>query len=117
MAPVPERSIQSGVPLAARTSLRVGGPARWFTVASSSEDVAGAHAWSRAHGVPMVVLGGGTNAVIADAGLEALVVAVQPRGLSVVEDPIAQTPDPMPKDNPAARPQHKFQPLGHGRHE
>ena len=86
MAPVPEPSIQSGVPLAARTSLRVGGPARWFTVASSSEDVAGAHAWSRAHGVPMVVLGGGTNAVIADAGLEALVVAVQPRGLSVVED-------------------------------
>jgi UDP-N-acetylmuramate dehydrogenase len=64
----------------------VGGPARWFTVASSSEDVAGAHAWSQAHGVPMVVLGGGTNVVIADAGLDALVVAVQPRGLAVVED-------------------------------
>ena len=86
MAPVPEPSIQSGVPLAARSSLRVGGPARWFTVASSSEDVAGAHAWSQAHGVPMVVLGGGTNVVIADAGLDALVVAVQPRGLAVVED-------------------------------
>ena len=86
MAPVPEPSMQSGVPLAPRSSLRVGGPARWFTVASSSEDVAGAHVWSRAHGVPMVVLGGGTNVVVADAGLDALVVAVQPRGLAIVEN-------------------------------
>ena len=83
---MPDPSIQSGVPLAPLSSLRVGGPARWFTVASSPADVASAHAWSAARRVPMVVLGGGTNAVIADAGLEALVVAVQPRGLSVVED-------------------------------
>jgi UDP-N-acetylmuramate dehydrogenase len=86
MVPVPEPSLQSGVPLAPRSSLRVGGPARWFTAASSSEAVAGAHAWSRAHAVPMVVLGGGTNVVVADAGLHALVVAVQPRGLAIVED-------------------------------
>jgi hypothetical protein len=34
----------------------------------------------------MVVLGGGTNVVVSDSGLDALVVAVQPRGLSIVED-------------------------------
>jgi len=83
---VPEPAIQTGVPLAPRSSLRVGGPARWFTVASSAEDVAAAHAWSRAHGAPMVVLGGGTNVVVSDAGLDALVVAVQSRGLTMVED-------------------------------
>jgi len=64
----------------------VGGPARWFTVASSASDIAGAHAWSRSRGVPMVVLGGGTNVVMADAGLDALVVAVQLRGLVIVDD-------------------------------
>jgi len=83
---MPEPSLQSDVPLAPRSSLRVGGPARWFTAASSPEEVAGAHAWSRGHGVPMIVLGGGTNVVVADAGLDALVVAVQPRGLAIVED-------------------------------
>ena len=86
MTPVSELSIQTAVPLAPRSSLRVGGPARWLAVASSTDDVAGAHAWSQAHGVPMVVLGGGTNMVVADAGLDALVVAVQPRGLAIVED-------------------------------
>jgi len=78
--------MQSGVPLAPRSSLRVGGPARWFTVAASPGDVASAHDWSVTHGVPMVVLGGGTNVVVSDSGLDALVVAVQPRGLSIVED-------------------------------
>jgi allophanate hydrolase subunit 2 len=39
MAFVREPSMQSGVPLAPRSSLRVGGPARWFTVASSPGDV------------------------------------------------------------------------------
>jgi len=35
-----EPVMQSGVPLAPRSSLRVGGPARWFTVATSPGDVA-----------------------------------------------------------------------------
>jgi UDP-N-acetylmuramate dehydrogenase len=75
--------IHESVALAPRSSLRVGGPARWFTDATSAGDVASAHAWSRSHGVPMVVLGGGTNVVVSDAGLDALVVAVQPRGLFI----------------------------------
>ena len=83
---MPELSIQQGVPLAPRSSLRVGGPARWFAEATSPADVAAAHAWSRAHGVPMVVLGGGTNVVVADAGLDALVVAVRPLGLAIDDD-------------------------------
>jgi len=83
---MPEPVIENGVPLAPRCSLRVGGAARWFTTASSAEAVASAHAWSRSHGVPLIVLGGGTNIVVTDTGLDALVVAVQPRGLEIAED-------------------------------
>jgi len=86
MAMVPEPLIQGGVELAPRTSLRVGGPAQWFAHASSPADVAAAHAWSQAEGVPMLVLGGGTNVVVADAGVPGLVVAVVPRGLTITED-------------------------------
>lgn len=83
---VAEPPIQHDIALAPRCSLRVGGAARWLATASSSDDVAAAHAWSTARGVPMVVLGGGTNVVVSDRGLDALVIAVQPRGLSVTED-------------------------------
>jgi hypothetical protein len=80
--------VQTGVPLAPRSSLRVGGPARWFTVASSAEDVAAAHAWSRAHGAPMVVLGrgGARNVVVVRRRLDALVGRGATRGLTMVED-------------------------------
>jgi UDP-N-acetylmuramate dehydrogenase len=83
---MPEPAIEEGVPLAPRCSLRVGGAARWFTTASSVDAVAAAHAWSRSRGVPLIVLGGGTNIVVADAGLDALVVAVDTRGLEIAED-------------------------------
>jgi UDP-N-acetylmuramate dehydrogenase len=83
---VSEPLVQERVPLSPRCSLRVGGPARWFTVASSTGDIAAAHAWSRARGVPMVALGGGTNIVVCDRGLDALVVSVQPRGLAIAEE-------------------------------
>jgi UDP-N-acetylmuramate dehydrogenase len=83
---VSDAAIHRDVPLAPRSSLRVGGAARWFVGATTAADVAAAHAWAQSHEVAMVVLGGGTNVVVADAGLDALVVAVQTRGLSVVED-------------------------------
>jgi len=86
MAAVPDPAVQPDVALAPRTSLRVGGPAQWFMHAASAGDVHAAHAWARAAGVPMLVLGGGTNVVVADAGVRGLVVAVAPRGLAVTQD-------------------------------
>lgn len=61
------------VPLAPLSTLGVGGAARWFLRARREDEIAGAHAWSQAAGVSIVVLGGGSNVVIADEGLDALV--------------------------------------------
>ena len=61
------------VPLAPLSTLGVGGPAEWFTSAVSPSDITTAHAWSRERGVPLTVLGGGSNVVIADAGISGLV--------------------------------------------
>lgn len=78
-----------GVPMAPLTSLRIGGPARWFSRASTTEEVAAACRWGADADVPLCVLGGGTNMVVADRGAEALVVQVaiggidfQPQGTS-----------------------------------
>jgi UDP-N-acetylmuramate dehydrogenase len=55
------------------TTLGVGGRARWFLRATRVEDAAAAVKWSSDEGVPLFVLGGGSNLVVADAGFDGLV--------------------------------------------
>ena len=62
------------------TTLGIGGPARWLLRAQTAEDVDRAHRWSQANRVPLFVLGGGSNLVIADEGFDGLVVHVDVRG-------------------------------------
>ncbi|GAC1320360.1 MAG: UDP-N-acetylmuramate dehydrogenase [Chloroflexota bacterium] len=60
--------------LAAYTSLRVGGGAEYGLRARSSDEVAEGLAWARAERIGARVLGGGSNLLVADAGVDALVV-------------------------------------------
>jgi UDP-N-acetylmuramate dehydrogenase len=69
------------VPLAPYCTLGVGGPARWLIEASDDATVHAAHRWARARGVPFLVLGGGSNLLVADAGVDALVVRIAMRGV------------------------------------
>ena len=61
--------IQRDAPLAPYTTFKVGGPADWFLHAKSADDVRAALAAARADGVPIIVLGGGSNVLVADAGV------------------------------------------------
>lgn len=70
------------MPLASRTTMGVGGRARYFVSAQSETDVQEALAWANQRGVPVRVLGGGSNLVIADQGFSGLVLAVELRGIS-----------------------------------
>ena len=72
----------AGVPLAPLTTLGVGGEARWFARASSATDVAAAHDWADARGLPLFVLGGGSNLVISDEGCEGLVIQIALGGVN-----------------------------------
>jgi UDP-N-acetylmuramate dehydrogenase len=78
-------ALAADVPLAPHTTLGVGGPARWFVRAADEATVLAALAWARARGVALRVLGGGSNLVVADAGVEALVVQVALRGVTARE--------------------------------
>jgi len=74
-----------GVPLAPLTTLGVGGAARWFARASSAADVAAAQAWADARRLPLFVLGGGSNLVVADEGFDGLVLQVALSGVSTTQ--------------------------------
>jgi UDP-N-acetylmuramate dehydrogenase len=78
---VTDLAIRERVPLAPLTTLGVGGEARWFVEARDEAAVLAAHAWARAQGVSLRVLGGGSNVVVADSGVDALVVHLALRGI------------------------------------
>jgi len=78
-------TVRERAALAPYTTLGVGGPARWFVDATDEATLREALAWSRARGVALRILGGGSNVVVADAGIEALVVRVGLRGVTTRE--------------------------------
>ena len=67
--------------LAPLTTLGVGGSARWFVEVEDEPSLLEAFRWAREQGVPFRVMGGGSNLVVADEGVDGLVVRVGLRGL------------------------------------
>jgi len=70
------------VPLAPRCTMGVGGAARFFVEATDESTVAAAVRWAESRRVPVRVLGGGSNVVVADDGVDGLVVKIGLRGVS-----------------------------------
>ena len=74
-------NILENISLAAYTTLGIGGPARWFVEAASEAEIAEACDWAHGKGVPLFVLGGGSNVVVADGGFPGLVLHVGLKGI------------------------------------
>jgi UDP-N-acetylmuramate dehydrogenase len=66
------------VPLAPYTTFRVGGPADWLVETRGSHEIVLAVQLAARDQTPLTVLGGGSNVLIADAGIRGLV--IRPRG-------------------------------------
>lgn len=69
--------------LAELTTLRVGGPAPRYHVASTTDAMIDAVSGADAAGEPVLVLGGGSNLLVADAGFAGTVVRLATRGIDV----------------------------------
>lgn len=66
-------AVRREVPLAPMMHLRIGGPAQWFVEPFDENDVALVVAACRDADVPLRVLGGGSNVVVADQGVRGVV--------------------------------------------
>jgi UDP-N-acetylmuramate dehydrogenase len=77
--------VETDVSLAPLTTLELGGRARYFVRTADDVIVAQALAWAGARGLPLVVLGGGSNVVVSDAGVEGLVLNIATRGVGFEE--------------------------------
>jgi UDP-N-acetylmuramate dehydrogenase len=74
--------IQENVILAPLTTMGVGGPARFFVDASSTEEVREAIAYAKSRNLPLFILGGGSNLVVSDAGWPGLVLKMSLLGIN-----------------------------------
>lgn len=72
--------------IAPYTTLRLGGPAREFAEATTAEELVSLVAEADRAGVPTLVLGGGSNVVVADEGFDGLVIRVATEGVTVSRD-------------------------------
>src|ERR1700730_10903161 len=73
--------LEANVPLANLTTFRLGGPARFFVEAKSIGELQDSVALARSKDLPLFVLGGGSNLLVADAGWAGLVLKVALQGI------------------------------------
>ncbi len=74
----PDLAVYGDAPLAPLTTFKVGGLAEWLVEPRDGDVVVRLLKVAHAHGVPVTMLGGGSNVLVSDAGVRGLV--IRPRG-------------------------------------
>ena len=69
------------IPLAPLTTFKIGGPARYFVEARDDRELQKAVAFASSRSLPLFVLGGGSNLLVADAGWPGLVLKIAIQGI------------------------------------
>jgi len=69
--------LMENIPLAPFTTLRIGGPARYFARITSESDLLEAIHFARANELPIFTLGGGSNLLVPDSGFPGLILHIQ----------------------------------------
>jgi UDP-N-acetylenolpyruvoylglucosamine reductase len=82
--PAPPAGVRRDYPLASLATVRTGGSARLFARAGSEAELLALLAWARAAGEPIAVVGSGSNLLVADDGVDGLVIKLD-RELARIE--------------------------------
>jgi len=75
--------IRENVTLAELTTLKIGGPARYFADVDDARDLPGLFQFARERGVPAFILGGGSNILMSDEGYPGLVIKLSTKNISL----------------------------------
>jgi UDP-N-acetylmuramate dehydrogenase len=74
--------IEENIPLSPLTTFKIGGPARYFTRVQTQEELRAALAFAQKNNLPVLLLGGGSNLLVADTGWKGLVIKIELRGIA-----------------------------------
>lgn len=83
-------AIQSDVTLAPYTSMKIGGPAQYFATVRTTDQMINLVHWARKVKLPYFLLGGGSNMLVSDMGIQGLVIHNRCRQVRVDEPQLGQ---------------------------
>ncbi len=70
-------SVRYDEPMSAHTTFRIGGPADFFAVPATTDELAAVIEFFSAHSVPVSILGGGSNLLVSDRGIRGAVLSLE----------------------------------------
>jgi UDP-N-acetylmuramate dehydrogenase len=83
--------IHTNIPLKNFTTMRLGGPARFFVEVRTPEEVVEVYKNAKTQNLPVFILGGGSNVIATDVGFAGIIIRMRIPGFSVVADDINST--------------------------
>jgi UDP-N-acetylmuramate dehydrogenase len=81
----PGLKVLRDAPMRLHTTWRIGGPADFLVRAAIPDDLVAAVTWGRSEGLPVTVLGGGSNLLVDDEGIRGLVALARTPGERAVD--------------------------------
>ena len=76
----PHLRVEQDSPLSRCTTWRIGGPADFLVRTANPDDLIAAVRWAREEGMPVTLIGGGSNLLVDDGGIRGLVVVSKAPG-------------------------------------
>lgn len=76
----PALKVQRDAAMSLYTTMRIGGPADFLVRAPSPDDIVAATRWAADEGLPVTVIGGGSNLLVGDGGVRGLVIVARTPG-------------------------------------
>lgn len=78
--------IKKNVLMSEYTTFKIGGPAEYFLVAKNREEVITAINIAKKYGLPIFILGGGSNLLVSDKGVKGLVIKINHNEIEYVKE-------------------------------
>ena len=75
--------LQENEPMNKHTNFRIGGPAKWFVDVKSVEELKDVLEVARESGIAFMILGGGSNILVNDAGFDGIVIKISMRSYEI----------------------------------
>ncbi len=81
-------ALRENISLAPFTTFRIGGVARYYAEVSSAIEIAEVFEYAEKHGLPLYVLGGGSNVLFSDKGFPGIVMRIVDGGIQVTHQKV-----------------------------
>ena len=83
--------IHTNIPLKSLTTMKLGGPAKYFAEARTTQELNDLYQDAQSKNIPVFILGGGSNSIAHDEGFAGLVIRIKIPGFDIVADDLNST--------------------------